>query len=253
MAEHITGFKTAEGVKKYDYNSLANKPEIVTNDTITKVAGVTELADTQKLRVFGGDFSGTTYVFAGCNIPAGTYTLQVDRIDTTDTDADTCQINFVKNNVVIRAGLYQRNVPTDATIDLPSDIDTVRMYASKGYNESVGDTFTVYGLKILKDTTLNQRLTALEQRGASRLGSVTLRANNWVGTASPYSQVVTIAGVTENSRVDLAPDVNQLAIFHQKDLAFVTENEDGVVTVYAIGDKPTNDYTIQATITEVTI
>ena len=41
------------------------------------------------------------------------------------------------------------------------------------------------------------------------------------------------------------------AIFHDKDLAFVTENEDGVVTVYSIGDKPTNDYTIQVSITEV--
>ena len=45
--------------------------------------------------------------------------------------------------------------------------------------------------------------------------------------------------------------MEQLAIFYNKDLTFVTENEDGVVTVYAIGQKPTNDYTIQATITEV--
>ena len=36
-----------------------------------------------------------------------------------------------------------------------------------------------------------------------------------------------------------------------KDLAFSTENDGGVVTVFAIGDKPSNDYTIQATIMEV--
>jgi hypothetical protein len=47
--------------------------------------------------------------------------------------------------------------------------------------------------------------------------------------------------------------VEQLAIFHNKDVAFVTENEDGVVTVYAIGDKPTQDYTIQVSITEVVV
>ena len=62
-----------------------------------------------------------------------------------------------------------------------------------------------------------------------------------------------IEGVTENSQVDLTPDVQQLAIFYNKDLTFVTENEEGVVTVYAIGQKPTNDYTIQVTITEVDI
>ena len=33
----------------------------------------------------------------------------------------------------------------------------------------------------------------------------------------------------------------------------MTENEDGVVTVYAIGDKPTQDYTMQAQITEVEV
>ena len=85
------------------------------------------------------------------------------------------------------------------------------------------------------------------------IGEVKLLASKWVGTASPYSQVVQINGVTENSQVDLTPSVEQLAIFHHKDLAFVTENEDGVVTVYALGDKPTNDYTIQVTITEVSV
>lgn len=83
--------------------------------------------------------------------------------------------------------------------------------------------------------------------------AVTLLSSAWNGTASPYSQVVNIEGVTEHSKVDLQPSVAQLAIFHDKDLAFVTENEDGVVTVYAIGDKPTNDYTMQATITEVEV
>lgn len=87
----------------------------------------------------------------------------------------------------------------------------------------------------------------------AKIGAVTIMANQWVGADSPYSQVVTVEGATKNSQVDLTPSVEQLAIFHEKDLAFVTENEDGVVTVYAIGQKPTNDYTIQVTITEVAV
>ena len=83
------------------------------------------------------------------------------------------------------------------------------------------------------------------------IGEVTLRAANWKGNASPYSQVVEIGGVTEYSQVDLTPSVAQLSTFYNKDLAFVTENDGGVVTVYAIGQKPENDYTIQVTITEV--
>lgn len=87
----------------------------------------------------------------------------------------------------------------------------------------------------------------------SKIGYVTLKAGEWAGDASPYSQVVEVAGATENSQVDLTPSVEQLAVFYEKDLTLVTENDDGVVTVYAIGQKPTNDYTIQVTITEVEV
>ena len=85
----------------------------------------------------------------------------------------------------------------------------------------------------------------------TRVVSVNLPSSAWVGDASPYSQVVSIDGVTPYSLVDLQPSVEQLEVFHNKDLAFTTENEDGVVTVFAIGDRPQNDYTIQATVTEV--
>jgi hypothetical protein len=95
--------------------------------------------------------------------------------------------------------------------------------------------------------------TPIAGASAASIGEVTLYANKWVGEASPYSQVVTISGTTMNSQVDLTPSVQQLAVFHDKDLTFVTENEDGVVTVYAIGQKPANDYTIQVTITEVAV
>lgn len=86
-----------------------------------------------------------------------------------------------------------------------------------------------------------------------RVAEIQLLASDWVGDESPYAQVVDIEGITEYSQVDLKPSVAQLDVFHDKDLAFVTENEDGVVTVYALGDKPTNDYIIQVAITEVTV
>jgi hypothetical protein len=83
--------------------------------------------------------------------------------------------------------------------------------------------------------------------------NVTLSASAWIGDGNLHSQVVSVNGVTKYSKVDLLPSAEQLAIFHNKDVAFVTENEDGVVTVYAIGEKPTNDYVIQASVTEVAV
>ncbi len=84
-----------------------------------------------------------------------------------------------------------------------------------------------------------------------KIREVTLLASAWVGKDNIYQQVVEIEGVTENSQVDLTPTVQQLLVFHDKDISFVTENEGGVVTVYAIGQKLTNDYTFPVTITEV--
>lgn len=86
-----------------------------------------------------------------------------------------------------------------------------------------------------------------------RIASVKLTASAWAGSGSLYSQVVSIDDITKNSQVDLTPSVEQLAIFYDKSLAFVAENEDGIVTVYAIGQKPENDYTIQVTVTEVSV
>ena len=83
------------------------------------------------------------------------------------------------------------------------------------------------------------------------IGSVDLIAANWEGADSLYSQVVTVNGATEYSKVDLNPTVEQLSIFHNKDITFVTENDGGVITVYCIGQKPLIDYTMQITLTEV--
>lgn len=88
-------------------------------------------------------------------------------------------------------------------------------------------------------------------RSTVRVAEVTLLASAWRGSDNLHSQVVNIDGITEYSKVDLLPSVEQLAIFHNKDITFVTENVDGVVTVYVIGDKPTMNYTMQVEITEV--
>ena len=84
-----------------------------------------------------------------------------------------------------------------------------------------------------------------------RTSYVTLLADAWVGDSSPYTQVVSLEGVTENSQVAINLSLEQAERFRQKELAFIAENEGGVVTVGAIGQKPANDYTFQVTITEV--
>ena len=87
--------------------------------------------------------------------------------------------------------------------------------------------------------------------GGGKLARVTLPREGWKGGESPYAQQVNVEGVTQNSMVNLLLTAQQLQEFHDMDLAFTTLNEDGAVTVYAIGDKPEKDYEFQAVLLEV--
>lgn len=87
-----------------------------------------------------------------------------------------------------------------------------------------------------------------------KTASVYIDPTKWRHAADErYYQVVTVqnAVITANSKVDLTPNVEQLDVFHEKDLAFVAENEDGVVSVFCVGQVPTHAYTIPVVVTEV--
>lgn len=88
---------------------------------------------------------------------------------------------------------------------------------------------------------------------SNKVAEVTLNAQTWKGATSPYSQVVEIEVVSVNSKVDLSLDVAQLESLRANGTALTAENNEGVVTIYAIGNKPTVKYTVQATVTEVVL
>ena len=81
--------------------------------------------------------------------------------------------------------------------------------------------------------------------------SITLSAASWTGSTNLWSQVITVNGATVNSKIDLQPTAVQIVEMQNNNTALIVENNDGIITVYAIGNKPTVDYTMQALITEV--
>ena len=103
---------------------------------------------------------------------------------------------------------------------------------------------------------VTEKLLELANKVAPSPASVTLYADRWElieGTRWGQDVVVAKATITPYSKVDLQLSAEQIAIFYEKDLAFVAENSGGIVTVYCVGQVPTNDYVIQATVSEVIV
>jgi hypothetical protein len=93
--------------------------------------------------------------------------------------------------------------------------------------------------------------------------TIELPAKDWQGETSPFSQVITIEGVTENSKIDLQVSAEQLNWLQQNVVSLTAVNDEGTVTIYAIGYnnllKYMVDFTtgsrfgpIQATVSETT-
>lgn len=126
----------------------------------------------------------------------------------------------------------------------------------------VADFFTEDEIKIIKEIIQSEvKSSPTAKAYVNILGGsanweaeeVTDASGNVIGVR--YGQQVNVnnAVITEYSKVDLQITSEQMVIFYQKDIAFVTENDGGVVTVYCIGQIPENDYKIQATVTEVSV
>ena len=87
----------------------------------------------------------------------------------------------------------------------------------------------------------------------STITEVTLTAASWAGSASPYTQSVTITGITVNSKVDIQMDATALGVLIDSGTSAIwIENNNGTLTAKALGEKPNANLSVQVTITEVT-
>lgn len=87
----------------------------------------------------------------------------------------------------------------------------------------------------------------------SNVGTVSL-STTWQGESSPYTQVVTITGATvgSNSKIDLQPSSSVIDQMITDNVSGIyASNDNGVVTIYSVGNHPTANMTIQVTVEEV--
>ena len=102
------------------------------------------------------------------------------------------------------------------------------------------------------ETAFNTALADLPNYKVKK-AALSLPAASWAGSASPYTQSVTIDGITVNSKVDLQMDSTAIGVMVDSGTtAIYIANNNGTLTAYAVGEKPTADLSVQVTITEVT-
>ena len=120
-------------------------------------------------------------------------------------------------------------------------------YVDKNGNETIVADSVMY--KIGDGVTSVVNLPFIGGR-LSRTTFISLTADGWSGNISPYSQIINPPGITVNSKVDIHPTAEQLNELLEYGISLQAINEDGLVTVYATGAKPTSNYNIQILITE---
>jgi hypothetical protein len=104
---------------------------------------------------------------------------------------------------------------------------------------------------LIGDVSVSEQISAVMSAARPKITTVTLLAANWAGNSNPYSQVITVSGATEDSKIDLQPTAIQIVELQNCETTLMLQNDNGVVTAWAIGNKPTQDYLMQVLITEV--
>lgn len=145
---------------------------------------------------------------------------------------------------------YVLKTPVETSLTA-EEIESFKTLYSIYPNTTIMNSATAWmAVKYNADTEIwiDNRIT---ERLPLKSTTITLYKDKWVENGLKYSQVVTINGTTANSKIDLQPSPDQLADFVAGGVSLTTTNDNGVVTVYAIGATPEGDCSMQVLITEV--
>lgn len=176
--------------------------------------------------------SGTVY-----HLPIATYTAQPTMISDLQYVAHTISPGTVASfNGRTGAVTPQTGDYTGSQIKIP------------GYKQATSRQ------NVTTTDTVTQAIGKMEYKinRAFVVKQISLPAASWMGAESPYTQTVTISGITVNSKVDIQMDATALGVLIDSGTSAIwIENNNGTLTAKALGEKPNANLSVQVTITEV--
>lgn len=141
---------------------------------------------------------------------------------------------------------------TDVPSTDPAYHNNAKYYRDQA-QAAAGGEYVSYGApQSLADAQQAQARENINAQPLMATVNITLSAANWTGTASPYTQDVTITGGTATSQADVQADAAAIQqMLDDGTNAIYIANNGGAFTAYAVGEKPTADLTVQLTVYDV--
>ena len=271
----------------YLYNHIINDSGIFTGVEVTTQGGnIINISDGRGI-ILGRNFVveaqtiNATLPTSG-SVP-GRLLIQIDMANTEAPIAFVTQAQdplpaLVQEDINASGTVYQLTIATfTAQPTMVSDLQYVAHTISAGTVASfngrtgavtpqtgdyTGSQIKIHGYKqatsrqnVTATDTVTQAIGKMEYKinRAFVVKQISLPAASWMGAESPYTQTVTISGITVNSKVDIQMDATSLGVLIDSGTSAIwMENSNGMITAKCIGDKPNADMTVQVTITEVT-
>ncbi len=113
--------------------------------------------------IVSGDYSGTTLTNFSVSIPAGTYSLEIDKLTSSDVDTEVNAVTFIYSGSGALSIKLPRGMNIKKKITLKNDVTMIYLYASDSYANSVGDTFAYTGFRIVTNYPLKDEVEDIAQ------------------------------------------------------------------------------------------
>lgn len=91
----------------------------------------------------------------------------------------------------------------------------------------------------------------IRNKPINKIKNIALYASSWENSKAPYSQQIKI-DVTPNSKIEMQPSTDVITALTNTNSRLLIKNDNGIITAYALNNKPSVDLNLQLTITEVT-
>ena len=105
-------------------------------------------------------------------------------------------------------------------------------------------------------TGIANRVTSIEgktNQNYNRIVSVTLASGSWASASGYYTQEITLTDTTNNTKADINPDITVMnQMMNDSVTGMYVANDNSIFTVYAIGNAPTANITVQLVLNETT-